>query len=237
MPGSVFSLDALAGGVAGATGSFVTAIHGHESELARAFWTTLRISALAFLISMVGGTTVALMRTSGVRPLRWLGAVYVELFRNVPLLVIIVFLFFGLPRTGLVLSGFTAGVVGMGLYTTAFTSEAVRAGILAVDRGQCEAARALGMTGAQALRHVVLPQAFAVVLPPLGNLAIAMVKNSALVEPIGVADITLTTDKLADRTAHTFEFLSMAIVLYLLLTLPLAYATRRLEQQAARGRG
>jgi putative glutamine transport system permease protein len=227
----------LLGGVAGAIGSFLTAIHGHEGELLRAFWTTLRISALAFVFSMVGGTAVALLRSSSLRPFRWLAGAYVELFRNIPLLVIIVFLFFGLPRTGLVLSGFTAGVIGLGIYTTAFTGEAIRAGILAVDRGQSEAARSLGLTGAQALRHVVLPQAFTVVLVPLANLTLAMIRNSALVEPIGVADITLTTDRLADQSAHTFEFLSAAIVLYLLLTLPLTYATRQLELRTARGRG
>src|SRR5207253_1799104 len=118
---------------------------------------------------------------------RSLATAYVELFRNVPLLVIIVFLFFGLPRAGLLLSGFKAGVLGLGLYTAAFTSEAIRAGIQAIDRGQAEAARSLGLSNAQTLRHVVLPQAFTVVLPPLGNLTIAMVKNSALVQPIGVA--------------------------------------------------
>ncbi len=223
-------------GVFDALRSFVSAIHGHEGELARGFWVTLRISALAFAISICAGTAVALMRTSALRLLRYPAIAYVELFRNIPLLVILVFLFFGLPRSGLVISGFKAGVIGLGLYTAAFTSEAIRAGIQAIDRGQTEAARSLGLTNAQTLRHVVLPQAFTVVLPPLGNLTLAMVRNSALVQPIGVADITLTTDKLADRSARTFEFLGAAIVLYLLLTLPLVYITRRLELRAARAR-
>jgi putative glutamine transport system permease protein len=160
----------------------------------------------------------------------------VELVRNIPLLVIIIFLFFGMPKAGVVMSGFKAGVIGLGLYTTAYTSEAIRAGILAIDSGQTEAARSLGMSNVEALRYVVLPQAFTVVLPPLGNLTIAMVKNSAVVATIGVADITLTTDKLVNSTARTLEFLSAAIVLYLLLTLPLAYLTRVLERRAARAR-
>jgi len=224
-------------GIAGAVHSFFSAVTGHERALALAFWITLRISTLGFLISIVGGTVVALLRTSPVRLLRYLATAYVEFFRNIPLLVIIIFLFFGMPRLGVVMSGFKAGVIGLGVYTTAFTSEAIRAGILAIDKGQTEASRSLGLTSGQTLRYVVLPQAFTVVLPPLGNLTIAMVKNSALVEPIGVADITLTTDKLADATARTFEFLGAAVVLYLLLTLPLAYLTRRLELHAERTRG
>jgi putative glutamine transport system permease protein len=227
----------LGGGIQDSVRSFLSTIHGHEAELAHGFWTTLSISALAFVICIVGGTALAVMRTSGGRLLRWPATTYVELFRNIPLLVIIVFLFFALPKMGLVLSGFKAGVIGLGVYTAAFTSEAFRAGILAVDRGQIEAARASGLSGAQTLRYVVLPQALAIALPPLANVTIAMVKNSALVEPIGVADITLTTDKLADRTAHSFEFLGVAIVLYLLLNLPLAGVARRLERRAARGSG
>jgi putative glutamine transport system permease protein len=183
---------------------------------------------------MVIGTALAVMRTSPFRPLRYLATGYVELFRNIPLLVIIVFLFFGLPKAGVIMSGFKAGFIGLGIYTAAFTGEAIRAGIQAIDRGQTEAARSLGLSGVKTLRHVVLPQAFVVVLAPLGNLSIAMVKNSALVATVGVADIALTTDKLADRTARTFEFLGAAILLYLLITLPLAFATRRLELRAER---
>ncbi len=224
-------------GAAGAVHSFIVTVHGHEGALVRAFWVTVRVSFLAFAISIIGGTILALMRTSSVRLLRYLATAYVEFFRNIPLLVIIIFLFFGMPKAGVVMSGFKAGFIGLGIYTTAFTAEAIRAGIMAIDRGQTEAARSLGMSNARALRYVVLPQAFTVVLPPLGNLTIAMVKNSALVEPIGVADITLTTDKLADATARTFEFLGAAIVLYLLLTLPLAYATRKLEAHAMRTQG
>jgi putative glutamine transport system permease protein len=221
-------------GPAGAVRAFFSAIHGYEGALARGLWVTVRISLLAFVLSIAGGTLIALLRTAPLWPLRSAGAAYVELVRNIPLLVIIVFLFFGMPKVGVVMSGFKAGVIGLGLYTTAYTGEAIRAGILAIDRGQAEAARSLGMSSVKALRHVVLPQAFTVVLPPLGNLTIAMVKNSAVVATIGVADITLTTDKLVNSTARTLEFLSAAIVLYLLLTLPLAYLTRALERRAAR---
>jgi His/Glu/Gln/Arg/opine family amino acid ABC transporter permease subunit len=224
------------GGLVGAIESFLSTMRGHEGELALAFWTTLRVCVLGWLLAMLVGTVLAVMRTSPLRPLRAIATGYVELLRNIPLLVIIVFFFFGLPKAGVVMSGFKAGIIALGLYTGAFTGEAIRAGILAVDRGQAAAARSLGLSGVQTLRYVVLPQAFIVVLAPLGNLTIAMVKNSALVQAIGVADITLTTDKLADRTARTFEFFGAAILLYLLLTVPLAYATRRLEQRT-RGMG
>src|SRR5215217_3773061 len=145
--------------------------------LLEGYRTTVVVSVLAMLLSLALGIVVAGMRTSPLAPLRWLATAYVEVFRNTPLLIQLYFYFFGLTRLGLRLSAFEAGVAALGIYTGAYVAEVVRSGVLAVDRGQTDAARALGLTGPQALRFVVFPQAVRTVLPPLGNLGIALIKN------------------------------------------------------------
>src|SRR5919199_6323114 len=113
---------------------------------------TVVVSLLAMALSLVLGTAAAGLRTASLRPLRWLGTAYVELFRNTPLLIQLYFYYFGLTRLGVRLSAFEAGVLALGIYTGAYVAEVVRAGILSVDRGQTEAARALGLSNLQALR-------------------------------------------------------------------------------------
>jgi putative glutamine transport system permease protein len=194
---------------------------------------TVVVSALAMLVSVLLGTAVAGLRTSGVRPLQWFGATYVEVFRNTPLLIQLYFYFFGLTRVGVRLSAFQAGVAALGIYTGAYVAEAVRAGILSVDRGQREAARALGLSYLQTLRFVVFPQAVRTVLPPLGNLGIALVKNSALVSSIALADLLYVADLIQSRTFRTFEVFTAVIVFYLSLTLPLALLVSQLERRLA----
>src|SRR5215212_11737780 len=185
------------------------------------------------LLSLALGTLVAGMRTSGVAPLRWLAVGYVDFFRNTPLLIQLYFYFFGLTRLGVQLSAFQAGVAALGIYTGAYVAEVVRAGILSVDRGQPEAARALGLSSFQTLRFVVLPQAVRTVLPPLGNLGIALIKNSALVGSIALADLLHVADLIQSRTFRTFEVFTAVILFYLSLTLPLAWLVSRLERRLA----
>jgi putative glutamine transport system permease protein len=192
---------------------------------------TAVISLLAMLLSLVLGTAVAGLRTSSVRPLRWLAAAYVECFRNTPLLIQLYFYFFGLTRLGLRLTAFQAGVTALAVYTAAYVAEVVRSGILSVDRGQRDAARALGLSYLQTQRFVVLPQALRTVLPPLGNLGIALVKNSALVSSIALADLLYVSDLIQSRTFRTFEVFTAVVVLYLSLTLPLALIVSRLERR------
>ena len=201
--------------------------------LLEGYRTTVVVSVLAMLVSLVLGTLVASLRTSGVRPLVWLAVAYVEFFRNTPLLIQLYFYFFGLTRLGLRLSAFEAGVAALGIYTGAYVAEVLRSGILSLDRGQTEAARALGLSNLQALRFVVLPQAIRTVLPPLGNLGIALVKNSALVGSIALADLLYVSDLVQSRTFRTFEVFTAVIVFYLSLTLPLALLISRLERRLA----
>jgi putative glutamine transport system permease protein len=200
-------------------------------------WLTIQISLLGLLGAMVIGTLIALFRVSPLLPLRWIGASYVEFFRNTPLVVHLFFLFLGLPLLGLRFSTdtfeniFRAASVGMALYHGAYVAEVVRGGLLGVDRGQIEAARSLGLSYTQMLRYVQLPQAFRAVIPPLGNIGIALVKNTSLASTIGVAELLFAAEIVESRTFRAEEAFIAATMLYLLLTIPLGIAVNALERR------
>jgi His/Glu/Gln/Arg/opine family amino acid ABC transporter permease subunit len=201
------------------------------------FWLTIQISVLGLFGALVVGTLVALMRVSPVAPLRWIGASYVEFFRNTPLVVQLFFLFYGLPFLGLRFSSdlfeniFRAAFVGMALYHASYVAEVVRGGLLAVDRGQIEAARSLGLTYSQMLREVQLPQTFRAVIPPLGNIAIALVKNTSLASTIGVTELLGAAETVESRTFRAEEAFVAATLLYLVLTIPLGAVVNLLERR------
>lgn len=193
--------------------------------------TTIEISALALIIALAVGIVVAVMRVAPSRALRRIGTAYVELFRNIPLLVQIFFLFFALPSAGITLPAFWCGVLAIGIYTAAFVAEAIRSGISAVAHGQLEAALASGLRYAQAMRLVILPQAIRLTIPPLGNTVLNMIKNTSLVSAISIADILGTANLIG---AHTFAYTPLflaAAVLYLVLTLPAAWLINSLERR------
>ncbi|MBW0109997.1 MULTISPECIES: amino acid ABC transporter permease [Pseudonocardia] len=148
--------------------------------------TTLQISLLSGIGALVLGTIMAGFRVSPAPPLQWVGSAWVTVLRNTPLSVVLFTIAFGLPEIGVNGSFFWFGVTGLALYTSAFVCEAIRSGINSVAPGQAEAARSVGMTFGQTLTVVVLPQAVRTVVPPLGNVFIAMIKNSAIVGAVGV---------------------------------------------------
>ena len=154
------------------------------------FWSgllgTAEINLYAAVGALVLGTLMAGFRVSPVPPLRWLGTGWVTVFRNCPLTVVLFFCAFGFPEIGINGQYFWFGVTGLVLYTSAFVCEAVRSGINSVSAGQAEAARSIGLGFGQSLRYVVLPQALRTVVPPLGSVIIAMIKNSAIVGAFGV---------------------------------------------------
>ena len=197
------------------------------------FLVTLEVSALAFVVAMVLGVAVAVLRVAPVRALRRIGTAYVEFFRNIPLLVQIFFLFFALPSAGITIPAFWCGVLALGIYTAAFVAEAIRSGIAAVPPGQLEAALASGLRYAQAMRLVVLPQAIRLTIPPLGNTVLNMIKNSSLVSAISIADILGAANLIGARTFSYVPLFVGAAVLYLLITLPAAVAINALERRAA----
>lgn len=186
------------------------------------FLTTLALSLWAGLLAFALGTLLAAFRVSPFPPLSALGAFYVETFRNTPLTVVWFFMVFALPALDVTLpTFFVAGVFALGLYTAAFVCESVRSGINAVGAGQAEAARAIGLTFTQTLRLVVLPQAFRTVVPPLGNVWIAMVKNSSIGAAFGVTELTAV----ALRLVNTYPADVILVFLgsatgYLLIAIP-----------------
>lgn len=200
-------------------------------------WVTVQISVLGLAGALVVGTAIALLRVSPVGPLRFLGSAYVEFFRNTPLVVQLFFLFLGLPLLGLRFASdtfdniFRAAIVGMSLYHGAYVAEVVRGGLIGIDRGQVEAARSLGLSYVQTLREVQLPQTFRSVIPPLGNIAIALVKNTALASTIGVTDLLFGAEIVESRTFRAEEAFLTATLLYLALTIPLGGIVNLLERR------
>ncbi|MBL8733404.1 MAG: ABC transporter permease subunit [Planctomycetes bacterium] len=192
---------------------------------------TLGISVLAFALAIGLGLAVALVRLYGPRPLRLLAVAYVELLRGTPILVQMLLLYYGLGQVeGLQLSAATAGVLGLGLNYAAYEAEVYRAALLTIPRGQHEAAAALGFSGAQALRHVLLPQALRLVLAPSTNDFIALFKDSSIVMVITVVELTKQYQMLANASGR---FITLGLVtagIYLLMSLPLAWFARRCER-------
>jgi aspartate/glutamate/glutamine transport system permease protein len=204
-------------------------------------WITIWVSLFSAIISLVIGLVIAILRVTPSGGLGWLATAYAEFFRNTPLLVQATALFFGLPKLGVRLQfqvgdvrftqQFCVGVLALSLYTGAYVSEAIRSGLIAVPFGQTEASRSLGLSLIQTFRYVVIPQAFRVIIPPLGNLYIAMVKNSSILSAIGLADLMYQADYVNNRTFRTFEILLAIILFYLLLTLPLGWLVSRIERK------
>ncbi|WP_419872544.1 amino acid ABC transporter permease [Candidatus Pristimantibacillus sp. PTI5] len=198
------------------------------------FMNTIYSSIIALLGSFVLGTVIAVFRISSIKPLRWGGTIYVEFIRNIPLLLVVYIFFWGLPALGITLSGFVCGTIGLTVYTAAFIAEAIRAGILSVPKGQTEAAQSSGLTYVQTMRHVVLPQAIKIVIPPLSNQFINLVKNSSVLSVIAGLDLMYFGDRIASKTYATFDTYIFVAVFYLVLTLPLSYAANHLERRLAK---
>jgi glutamate transport system permease protein len=199
-----------------------------------AFLTTLRLALSAGLLAVVLGTLLAAFRVSPITPLRGLATFYVETFRNTPLTVVFFFIIFGLPQIDFSVGFFTGAVLAVGMYTAAFVCEAVRSGINAVSAGQAEAARALGLTFGQSLREIVLPQAFRTVVPPLGNVWIAMVKNTSIAAGFAVTELTASLQRLSNANGGEILLVLLAVVIgYMLITLPSAYGISRIERRVA----
>jgi His/Glu/Gln/Arg/opine family amino acid ABC transporter permease subunit len=203
----------------------------HFPEFASGFLITCRLVGIAFVIAMSVGVFVAALRIAPTKPLRWLGTTYVEIFRNIPLLVLITIFFFGFPE-GVHVGPWVAGTVALGLYTAAYVAEAIRSGVSAVGHGQIDAALALGLTYRKALTKIVLPQAIRTVIPPLGNLMIAMTKNSAIIgaSALGIRDLLKEARIIQARTFNAGAFFWSAVG-YLIITVGATILVRYLEKR------
>src|SRR5699024_7266349 len=201
------------------------------STLLTGFGNTLLSSVIALVFSLVIGSAFAIMETVPSKVARVIAHTYIEIFRNIPLLVITMFFYVVIPQYVAPMTGFAAGTVGLTLYTSSFIAETVRAGIQAVDIGQMEGARSHGMTYWQAMRYIILPQAFRLVIPPLGNQFINLIKNSSVLAFVAGFDLMYQGDALASATFDTFNTYLVVGVFYLVLTLPLSYYMRHLEKK------
>ncbi|MGQ9369279.1 amino acid ABC transporter permease [Azospirillum sp. ST 5-10] len=192
--------------------------------------TTAKLTVVSIALGLCVGLAGGLARISANPLLRWPAAVYVTLLRGVPMLVTLLFLYYGLPSAGIQLSAFTVGVLALALTNGAYVAEIVRAGIRSVDPGQLRAARSLGMSYATAMRRVVLPQALRRVLPPITNESITLLKNTALVSTIALTDLLRAGLEVMTWQANTFSPFAGVALFYLAMTLPLQAVNRHLER-------
>lgn len=197
---------------------------------------TVLTAGLALLLSLALGALFGVMATAGRAP-RFLNRLYVGAIQNIPLVTLIIFLFYGAPHVGFSPSSFVIGVFGLGIYHGAYMAEVVRAGIQSINRGQLEAALAQGFSFGGAMRHVVLPQALGVVLPPLTNQSVSLIKNSSVLQMISGFELMHRLDTWAADTGHYGPGYLVAGLLYFLLCFPLATVARRWEERSRKARG
>jgi len=198
------------------------------------FRTTLSLALLAGVIALVIGTLLAALRVSPIPPLRMLGTAYVEIVRNTPLTVVFFFTVFVMPQLDIQIPFFASAVVALSIYTAAFVCEAVRSGINSVGPGQAEAARSVGLTFPQVLRHVVLPQALRSVVPPLVNVLIALAKNTSVAGGFFVAELFGVGKRLTNAFSGDVLAVLIGIALgYLIITVPAGVLANRLERRLA----
>ncbi|ALV22837.1 amino acid ABC transporter permease [Carnobacterium antarcticum] len=214
----------------------ITIFTNYSDILFEGFKYTLYSSFIALFLSLIVGTLFAICQVSQKKILRGIATAYVEFFRNIPLLIVVMFFYVVVPLYWFQIDGFTAGTIGLTIYTSAFIAETVRAGIISVPKGQMEAGLSTGFTYNQAMRYIVLPQAFKIVIPPLGNQFINLVKNSSVLAMVAGLDLMYQGDLIASETFNTFDTYILIGLIYLVITLPLtylmAYIERRLEIKA-----
>lgn len=205
----------------------------HFGDLLDGFWVTIQLVVLGFAGALVLGTAVAICRIMPIPPLRAAGAAYVEVFRNIPLLSLLILVVFGLPDVGLTFSFFTSSAICLAGTGAAFVCEAIRGGVNSVPVGQAEAARAMGLTFAQSLGQVILPQAFRTMVQPLVNVFIGVVLSSSLAAAVGVAELTYRTQELNLRYAEAIPTFLVATVLYVVVAFGGAGVGGWLERKVA----
>ena len=196
------------------------------------FMLTLKISLASILFAIIIGTVVGIARLSHEPVTRGIALSYVELIRNTPLLVQIYIIYFFVGSM-LRLSAFAAGTAALSIFAGAYVGEIVRAGIQSIHKGQMEAARSLGMSYAQAMRYIILPQAFKRIIPPLAGQFISLIKDSSLVSVIALTDLMFQGQQAVARTYHAFEIYFTVAFLYLVMTFTLSMATQYIEKRLA----
>jgi len=198
-------------------------------------WVTLQYTLLSAVFGFIWGTILALFKISGIKILNWFAIAYTSIFRGLPLIVTLSIVYFGLPQlTGYRITALEAGVLTFGLNSAAYISETIRGGIMAVDKGQREAAMSLGVPYRPMMLNIILPQAFKNILPALVNESIGLLKDSALVSTIGALDILRRASHAASTSFRFFESLLFAGLIYYLLVMILTGLAKLLERRLRR---
>lgn len=204
----------------------------YRDEIFAAFITTIQLTVYSAVGALILGTVLAAMRLAPVPVMNWLGTAYVNVVRNTPLTLIILFCSFGVGQTlritlvnpdsptSIADSNFRLAVLGLTVYTASFVCETIRSGVNTVPLGQAEAARSLGFTFSQNLRYILLPQAFRAVIIPLGSVLIALIKNTTIASAIGVAEAALLMKEMIENTAALLTVGSIMALGFIVLTLP-----------------
>jgi His/Glu/Gln/Arg/opine family amino acid ABC transporter permease subunit len=193
--------------------------------------TTVIITLASLVIAIILGLALALIQRARIAWLNWIIAAYIEVFRNTPVLAQLFIIYFGLPYLGYKIPSFFAAIIGLGLNGGAVLAEVFRSGIAAIHVGQREAAAAVGMTPWMAMRHIILPQTWRITLPPIGNYAIALFKETAVVSAIAAPEIMFYARNLVTSTFETAFIYLLVALLYFALAFPMARLVDRLERQ------
>ena len=196
--------------------------------------TTLKVSLIALLIGLVLGIVICLAKISTIKVLNVLATIYVEVIRNTPILVQIMIIYFALPEVGISFTPFMSAIIALSINSGAYVSEIFRSGILAIDKGQMEAGRSLGLSYFQTMKFIILPQALKNSLPALGNEFISLVKESSIVYFVGVADIMFAANTVKNATYETFGPYLIAAAIYFIITSVLSFLVKRLEKKLAK---
>lgn len=204
-------------------------------ELLQAAGGTLRMTALAFVLAAVLGLAIAIMRLAGGLAGR-IAFLYIEILRGMPALTLLFLIYFGLAPLGIVLNTFVAAVVALGLNGAAYLAEVYRSGIQAVDPGQREAAQMLGLRGPQVMREIIVPQAVQIVLPPMGNYVVSLLKDTSIASLISAPELMLRSRDLAGTYYLPMDYYLLAGAMYLVMAWPMMQGVRLLERRFGRGR-
>jgi len=196
---------------------------------------TIELTLIIMVLSLVLAMVVALAGMSRFAPLRWLIKAYIELVRNTPALLQIVYIYFVLPEVGIRLDAWTAIILAFTLNYSAYISEVYRGGIQAIGKGQYDSAAALGMGRGLAMRRIILPQAIRIVIPTLGNYFISLFKDTALASAVGIQELLYTSQIISARTYHYLTLYTMAGILYFAICFPAARFVDYLERLSRRG--
>lgn len=205
---------------------------------------TLIIAAFTVFFGTIFGTLMSSMRMSKILPLKWLAVAYIEFIRGTPLMVQLMFIFYGLPMVGFTLpdiswipnfSRFSAGIIAMSINSCAYVAEIIRSGVQAVDVGQMEAARSVGFSHGQAMRLVVLPQAIKNILPALANELVTMVKESSICSVLGMTELIWGAKTVATTTYKTLSPYVLAALVYFVINYPAGKAIEAIERRMRRG--